>query len=342
MSALGRISNNIGSIGVNLDVDLNESTMSSIQSQNQQINNISQEVQHLDNIVIGDQGKTVIENEDGTTTETKTSVRDNLSTLYEMITGVATVLEPELAVPLIEGKALYDEANHLYDETHSVYDAINTFKNLVGHPNSIDEYQDTTVDGELMYRDNGITPIYKHILPTGLHKRAYDLEQLIYTFNTVEEAKSFFQIYGIGEKSYDYRDHLYIETKDDDGEIRFKTKDAYKYNDHNFNWNGYNYFNPIELFTSSPQYSYKEPTRPNPDDPDGAEIPNELDYNCKIGKDVHIAPGAVLCGNVRVSDGAFIGASSCIIPDIKIGKSAIVGAGTTVRKNIKKGLTYVG
>ena len=42
MSALGRISNNIGSIGVNLDVDLNESTMSSIQSQNQQINNISQ------------------------------------------------------------------------------------------------------------------------------------------------------------------------------------------------------------------------------------------------------------------------------------------------------------
>ena len=276
MSSLGRVS--IGSIGVNLDVDLNQSTMSAIQSQNTEIENIANEVDHLDNVIIGDMGKIVSINEEtGETTETKTSVQDNLSTLYEMITGVATVLEPELAVPLIEGKALYDEANDLYNETHSVYDAINIFKNLVGHPHSEGEYQDIDEEGNLKYLPDGTTPIYRTIEPTGLHKRSFDLEKLIYTFNTIEETRSFFQIYSIGdEKTYDYRNHLYIESEDNDGEIRFKTKDAYKYNDHNYNWNGYNYFNPIELFQDSDQYYFKDPRKPNPDDLEGPTISNIL------------------------------------------------------------------
>jgi hypothetical protein len=47
-------------------------------------------------------GKVVSTNEEtGETTEVKTSVKQNLETLYEIITGVAAVTEPELAVPLI-------------------------------------------------------------------------------------------------------------------------------------------------------------------------------------------------------------------------------------------------
>ena len=287
MSALGRISNNIGSIGVNLDVDLNQASMSAIQAQNEQINNIPQEVDYLDNIVIGDQGKTIIENADGTTTENKTSVRDNLSTLYEMITGVATVLEPELAVPLIEGKALYDEANHLYNESHSIYESINIFKNLVGHPHSENEVQDTDEDGNLKWYDpeTQTLPIYKTIEPSGLHARAYNLEQLLKIINTVEEASTIFELVNVVPKEYNYRDHLCINNDNEDGEIRFITKEAYKFNDHNYNWNGYNYFDPVELFVGSDNYFYKDPRKPNPDDPEGPQLSNRLNYNVKIGKD---------------------------------------------------------
>ena len=48
MSALGRISNTIGSLGVNLNVDLDETTMSAIQEQNIKINNIDQELDNLE------------------------------------------------------------------------------------------------------------------------------------------------------------------------------------------------------------------------------------------------------------------------------------------------------
>jgi sugar O-acyltransferase (sialic acid O-acetyltransferase NeuD family) len=67
-----------------------------------------------------------------------------------------------------------------------------------------------------------------------------------------------------------------------------------------------------------------------------------LDHDCAIQEDVHIAPGAVLCGNVVVGKGAFVGAMSCIIPGINIGLSATIGAGTTVLADVGKGLTFFG
>ena len=66
MSALGRISNTIGSLGVNLNVDLDQTTMSAIQEQNIKINNIDQELDSLEselkNDLIGNLGTTSNEN----------------------------------------------------------------------------------------------------------------------------------------------------------------------------------------------------------------------------------------------------------------------------------------
>ena len=116
--------------------------MQSIIDQEAKISDLQTEIYEIEEEirtdVIGDMGKVVTTNEEtGETTETKTSVQDNLSTLYEMITGVALVTgQEELALPLIGAKELYDNANHLYETGHSIYESINTFKDLVGHPHS--------------------------------------------------------------------------------------------------------------------------------------------------------------------------------------------------------------
>lgn len=55
-----------------------------------------------------------------------------------------------------------------------------------------------------------------------------------------------------------------------------------------------------------------------------------IDHDCQLGTLVHVAPGAVLCGDVVVADGAFIGAGATIVPGVRIGSNARVGAGMTV------------
>ena len=65
-----------------------------------------------------------------------------------------------------------------------------------------------------------------------------------------------------------------------------------------------------------------------------------IDHDCVIGENVHIAPGAILCGNVSVKKRAFVGAAACIMPPrLTIGVDAIVGAGTTVLDNVPAGST---
>ena len=49
-----------------------------------------------------------------------------------------------------------------------------------------------------------------------------------------------------------------------------------------------------------------------------------IDHECIIGDFSHIAPGAVLCGNVIVGKGTFIGANSVIRQGIKIGNNVIM------------------
>ena len=40
---------------------------------------------------------------------------------------------------------------------------------------------------------------------------------------------------------------------------------------------------------------------------------------------MHISPGVTLCGNVKVGEGSFIGASSTVIQNVKIGKNCGLG-----------------
>lgn len=59
-----------------------------------------------------------------------------------------------------------------------------------------------------------------------------------------------------------------------------------------------------------------------------------IDHDCVIGDYVHIAPSAVLCGNVTVGDYSFIGANSVVKQGITIGENVVVGAGSVVIKDI--------
>ena len=67
-----------------------------------------------------------------------------------------------------------------------------------------------------------------------------------------------------------------------------------------------------------------------------------IDHECIIGDFVHIAPGAVLCGNVKVGRSSFIGANSVIRQGITIGNNVIIGAGTVVVKDIPDNSTVIG
>lgn len=59
-----------------------------------------------------------------------------------------------------------------------------------------------------------------------------------------------------------------------------------------------------------------------------------IDHDGQIGQHVHIAPGAVLSGEVMVEENAHIGPNATLIQGKRIGKGAIVGAGTTVLRDI--------
>jgi sugar O-acyltransferase (sialic acid O-acetyltransferase NeuD family) len=67
-----------------------------------------------------------------------------------------------------------------------------------------------------------------------------------------------------------------------------------------------------------------------------------IDHECIIGDFAHIAPGAVLCGNVKIGDGTFVGANSVIKQGITIGNNCIIGAGAVVVKDVPDGATVVG
>jgi sugar O-acyltransferase (sialic acid O-acetyltransferase NeuD family) len=67
-----------------------------------------------------------------------------------------------------------------------------------------------------------------------------------------------------------------------------------------------------------------------------------VDHECLLGANVHIGPGAVLCGCVRVDDNAFVGAGAVVLPGIRIGEGAVVGAGATVTKDVPPRSVVVG
>ncbi|HMR42632.1 MAG TPA: acetyltransferase [Saprospiraceae bacterium] len=67
-----------------------------------------------------------------------------------------------------------------------------------------------------------------------------------------------------------------------------------------------------------------------------------IEHECRVDDFAHIAPGAVLAGNVAVGKNAFIGAGAIIKQGIKIGENAVVGAGAVVIRDVPDGATVVG
>lgn len=67
-----------------------------------------------------------------------------------------------------------------------------------------------------------------------------------------------------------------------------------------------------------------------------------IEHECVISDFAHIAPGAVLCGNVFVGENSFVGAKSVVRENIKIGSNVIIGAGSVVVKNVPDNVKIAG
>ncbi len=67
-----------------------------------------------------------------------------------------------------------------------------------------------------------------------------------------------------------------------------------------------------------------------------------IDHECRIGDFSHIAPGAVLCGNVTVGNHSFIGANAVIKEGVVVGDNVTIGAGSVVLKDVPSGAIMFG
>ena len=62
-----------------------------------------------------------------------------------------------------------------------------------------------------------------------------------------------------------------------------------------------------------------------------------IDHDCVVGKHTHIAPGAILCGNVQVGERTHVGAGAVISQGVVIGDDCVIGAGAVVTRNVVSG-----
>lgn len=62
-----------------------------------------------------------------------------------------------------------------------------------------------------------------------------------------------------------------------------------------------------------------------------------VEHDCHVGAYNHIAPNAVLCGQVRTENSVFVGANATILPSLCLAQDSIVGAGTVINQNLQAG-----
>lgn len=67
-----------------------------------------------------------------------------------------------------------------------------------------------------------------------------------------------------------------------------------------------------------------------------------VEHECIVKDSAHIAPGAVLAGNVEVGERTFIGSNAVVKQGVKIGNDVIVGAGSVVLRDIPDHKKVVG
>lgn len=68
----------------------------------------------------------------------------------------------------------------------------------------------------------------------------------------------------------------------------------------------------------------------------------QVDHDCRLAAHVHLAPGAVLAGEVSLGEGVFVGPGAVIGRGVSIGDKAVVGAGTTVVRSLDAGSRVLG
>lgn len=67
-----------------------------------------------------------------------------------------------------------------------------------------------------------------------------------------------------------------------------------------------------------------------------------IEHDCQIGEFAHIAPGSILCGNVKIGNNTHIGANSTIRQLLSVGNDSIVGIGSVVVANIGTNIIVYG
>ena len=67
-----------------------------------------------------------------------------------------------------------------------------------------------------------------------------------------------------------------------------------------------------------------------------------VEHNCMIKAYAHIAPGAVVCGDVHVGTGTHLGAGCVVREGISIGDNVMIGAGSIVTSDIPDGVVAYG
>ena len=67
-----------------------------------------------------------------------------------------------------------------------------------------------------------------------------------------------------------------------------------------------------------------------------------VDHDCAIGKNCHLAPRAALAGEITVEDNVFVGINATILPGLHVGTGATVGAGAVVTKDVPAGVVVAG
>ena len=67
-----------------------------------------------------------------------------------------------------------------------------------------------------------------------------------------------------------------------------------------------------------------------------------VEHDCVLEDFVHISPGAILAGGVRIGEGSHLGIGALVIPGIKIGRWCTIGAGAVVIEDVPDFATVVG